>query len=180
MPRLTPITSKAALPAEHQAVADKVLEVFGHIRGPFSMLLYSPKLAEQLLPLVTFVRNETIIEPNHRFAAILTAARERDAAYVWAAQVEQAHKNGIRAELIDLIRAKGDPAKLPEDEREIVNYIRQLMRTNRVDQPTFDALKKKYGEQWMVELTAMANFFGFVAGICNAFEVAPPEGGDKL
>jgi hypothetical protein len=54
------------------------------------------------------------------------------------------------------------------------------MRTNRVDQPTFDALKKKYGEQWMVELTATANFFGFVAGICNAFEVAPPEGGDKL
>ncbi len=180
MPRLTPITSKSALPAEHQPVADKVLEVFGHIRGPFSMLLYSPKLAEQLLPLVTFVRQGTVIEPNHRFAAILTAARERDAAYVWAAQVEQAHKNGIRKELIDLIRAKGDPAKLPEDEREIVNYIRQLMRTNRVDQPTFDALKKKYGEQWMVELTATANFFGFVAGICNAFEVAPPEGGDKL
>ena len=90
MPRLTPITTKSALPTEHQPVADKVVEVFGHIRGPFSMLLHSPKLAEQLLPLVTFVRHETIIKPNHRFAAILTAARERDAAYVWAAYAANA------------------------------------------------------------------------------------------
>lgn len=180
MPRLTPITSPSALAAEHQPVADKVMEVFGHIRGPFSMLLHSPKLAEQLLPLVTFVRHETIIKPNHRFAGILTAASERDAAYVWAAQVEQARKNGVREELIDVIRAKVDPEKLSPDEREIVNYVRQLMRTNRVDQGTFDTLNNKYGAQWIVELTAMVNFFGFVAGICNAFEVAPPEGGDKL
>ena len=54
------------------------------------------------------------------------------------------------------------------------------MRINRVDQGTFDALSNKHGAQWMVELTAMVNFFGFVSGICNAFEVAPPEGGDKL
>ena len=180
MPRLTPITPKAALATEHQPIADKVMEVFGHIRGPFSMLLHSPKLAEQILPLVTFVRHETIIQPNHRFAAILTAAREREAAYVWAAQVEQARKNDVRKELIDVIRAKGDLGKLPEDEREIVSYIRQLMRNNRVDQATFDTLNQKYGAQWMVELTAMANFFGFVSGICNAFEVAPPEGGDRL
>src|SRR5688572_3654297 len=107
MPRLTPITTKSALAAEHQPIADKVVEVFGHIRGPFSMMLHSPKLAEQLLPLVTFVRHETIIKANHRFAGILTAARERDAAYVWAAQVEQARKYGVREELIDVIRAKG-------------------------------------------------------------------------
>ena len=39
------------LPPEHQAAADEVVKVFGHIRGPFSMLLHSPKLAERLLPL---------------------------------------------------------------------------------------------------------------------------------
>lgn len=180
MPRLTPITAKSDLPAEHHDVADAVLKVFGHIRGPFSMLLHSPQLAERLLPLVTFVREGTIVEAKHRFPAILTAARERDAAYVWAAQVEQAHKNGTRKELIDLIRAKGDPGKLPAEEREIVTYTRQLMSTGKVDQATFDTLKNKYGEQWMVELTATAHFFGFIAGICNAFEIQPPEGGDKM
>src|SRR4051794_17392415 len=114
MPRLEPITAKSALPPEHQHVADAVLEVFGHIRGPFSMLLHSPALAQQLLPMVTFVRKGSIVPDNVRFAGILTAAREHESDYVWAAQVEQARKNAIREELIDLVRAKGDPATLPQ------------------------------------------------------------------
>ncbi len=107
MPRITPITAKSDLPAEHHAVADAVVKVFGRIGGPFSMLLHSPKLAERLLPLVSFFREETIVEAKLRFLAILTAAREREAAYVWAAQVAAARTNGIREEVIDLIRAKG-------------------------------------------------------------------------
>jgi 4-carboxymuconolactone decarboxylase len=181
MPRLNPITTKSALAPEHAYVADAVMKVFGHIRGPFSMLLHSPKLAERMLPLVTFVREDTIVgPPNLRFAAILTAARERDSAYVWAAQVEQARKNNVRSELIDVVRAKGDTGKLHADEREIVNYVRQLMRGNRADQATFDALKAKYSAQWLVELTAIVNFFSFVSGIANALEVQPPEGGDRF
>src|SRR5687768_8127645 len=120
MPRITPITTKSALAAEHQSVADSVVDVFGHIRGPFSMLLYSPMLAERLLPIVTFVRNDTIIEPGLRFVAILAAARESEAEYVWAAQVAQARSHGIREDLIDLLRSKGDAEKLPLEEREVL------------------------------------------------------------
>ena len=180
MPRLEPITSKSALAPEHQDVADGVLKVFGHIRGPFSMLLHSPGLARQLLPMVTFVRTGSIVERDVRFAGILTAAREQESNYVWAAQVEQARKNGVRAELIDLVRSKGDASKLPDDERAVVEYVRQLVRNHRVDQATFDAVKKKHGAQWIVELTAVVSFFAFVSNICNAFEVAAPEGGDSF
>ena len=45
MPRITPVTGKADVPAEYHGVVDDVLKVFGSIRGPFSMLLHSPKLA---------------------------------------------------------------------------------------------------------------------------------------
>lgn len=180
MPRIKAITTKSDLPAEHHAVADAIVKVFGQMRGPFSMLLHSPKLAERVLPLVTFFRDDSIVESKLRSVAALTAARERDAAYVWAAQVAAARRNGVREELIDLIRAKGDAGKLPPEEREIVSYIRQLMRTNRVDQATFDALEKRYGAQWLVELTAAASYFAFVSGIANAFEVAAPADGDKL
>src|SRR5437867_5459199 len=141
MPRITPVAGKSDVPAEHHAVVDAVVKVFGGVRGPFSMLLHSPKLAEQVLGLVTFFRDESIVEPALRSVAILAAVREREAAYVWAAQVGAARRNGLRAEVIDLLRAKGDPGKLPDEEREIVTYVRQLMRTNRVDQATFDALK---------------------------------------
>jgi len=180
MPRIGPITSKSDLPAEHHALADAVVNVFGHIRGPFSMLLHSPKLAGRLLPLVTFFRDESIVEAKLRSVAILTAAREHGAAYVWAAQVAAARRNGVREELIDLIRAKGDLGKLPADERDVINYARQLMRTTRVDQSAFDALKNRHNAQWLVELTAAATYFGFVAGFANALEIPAPPDGDKL
>jgi 4-carboxymuconolactone decarboxylase len=180
MPRVAPITGKSDVPAEHHAVVDGVMKVFGNVRGPFSMLLHSPKLAERLLPLVTFFRDESVVDAKLRSIAILSAVREREAAYVWAAQVGAARRNGLREEVVDLLRAKGDPGKLPAEERDIVTYVRQLMRTNRVDQAVFDALKNRHDAQWMVELTAAANYFAMLSGVVNAFEVAAPADGDKL
>jgi 4-carboxymuconolactone decarboxylase len=144
MPRVAPITGKSDVSAEHHAVVDGVMKVFGNVRGPFSMLLHSPKLAERILPLVTFFRDESVVDAKLRSIAILSAVREREAAYVWAAQVGAARRNGLREEVIDLLRAKGDPAKLPAEERDIVTYVRQLMRTNRADQAVFDALKNRH------------------------------------
>ena len=180
MPRVPPITGKNDVPAQYHNIVDDVVGVFGQIRGPFSMLLHSPKLAEKMLQLVKFNRDESIVEPQLRSIAILASVREREAAYVWAAQVGAARRAELSEATIDLLRAKGDAAKLPEDERNIVTYVRQLMRSNRVDQPVFDALKNRHGVQWLVELTAIANYFGLLSGVVNAFEVAAPPDGDKL
>ena len=180
MPRVAPITGKSDVPVEHHAVVDEVVKVFGNVRGPFSMLLHSPELAERVLPLVTFFRDRSVVDARLRSVAILAAVREREAAYVWSAQVAAARRNGLAEDVIDLLRAKGDPAKLPQDEREIVTYIRQLMRGNRAEQGVFDALQKRHGTKWLVELTAAANYFALLSGVVNAFEVAPPPDGDKL
>jgi alkylhydroperoxidase family enzyme len=180
MPRVTPVTGKADVPAEHHRVVDAVVEVFGNVRGPMSILLHSPRLAERVLSLVTFFRDHSVVEGRLRSLAILTAVRERQAAYVWAAQVGAARRAGVREEAIALIRAQGDPAALPTEEREIVAYTRQLARTNRVDQAAFDALLERHGVQWLVELTAAANYFAMLSGIVNAFEVPPPPDGDPL
>ena len=180
MPRIKPITGKADVPAHGHHVVDAVEKTFGGVRGPFSVLLHSPKLAERLLPLVHFFRDESVVDAKLRSVAILTAVREREAAYVWAAQVAAARRNGLGEDVIDLLRAKGDAGKFGDAEREIVTYVRQLMRTNKVDQKAFDALKSRHDEQWMVEMTAAANYFAFLSGVVNAFEVAAPADGDKL
>jgi len=180
MARISPVTGKADVAPEYQAVVDQVLAVFGSVRGPFSILLHSPKLAERLLRLVTFNREDSVVPGNLRSLAILATVREKEAAYVWSAQVGAARRAGVPESTIDLLRAKGDPSGLPAEQRDIINYTRQLMRTNRVEQPVFDALRERFGVQWLVELTAAANYFAFLSGMVNAFEVPAPEGGDKL
>jgi 4-carboxymuconolactone decarboxylase len=180
MPRLPPITGTSDVVAEHHAAVDAVVKVFGSVRGPFSMLLHSPRLAERLLPLVTFFRDESIVETPLRSIAVLTAVREREAAYPWAAQVSLARRNGVREEVIDVIRAKGDPSRLSEDERDVLTYARQLVRGPRSDPALFETLHRRHGAAWMVELTAAVHYFALVAGVANAFELAPPADGDRL
>ena len=180
MPRVTPIAAKNDVPAEHHAVVDGVLKTFGRIRGPYSMLLHTPLLAKHFLGVVNFMREESIVDAKSLVLAALTAASERGGYYVWAAQAEGARKIGVREEAIELIRAKGDPARLPEDERQVVAFAQQLMRTSNVDRPTFDALQKRHGTQWMVELTAMTGYFGALCNIVTTFDVPVPEDGDKL
>jgi len=180
MPRVPAITGKGDVPAEHQAVLDGVMKTFGRVRGPFSMLLHSPAMAQHFLGIVNFMRDSSVVEQKHRSLAALTAASEGGGYYVWSAQIDHARKAGVRDEAIELIRAKGDPAKLPEEEREIVSYVQQLMRKRDVDRATFDALQKRYGTKWLVELTASAGYFGLLCGLVTTFEVPVPEGGDKL
>jgi 4-carboxymuconolactone decarboxylase len=180
MPRVAPVTGKQDVPAEYHQVVDQVIEVFGGVRGPFSVLLHSPNLAERVLQLVKFYRADSVVDAPLRSLAILATAREREAHYVWSAQVGAARRAGVSEALIDLLRAKGDPSGLPADQRDIINYARQLMRTNRVEPALFDRLRDKFGVTWMVELTAAANYFAFLSGMVNAFEVAAPADGDKL
>jgi 4-carboxymuconolactone decarboxylase len=180
MARIKPIGGKSDVAAEYHHVVDGVLETFGQVRGPFSMLLHSPKLAERLLPLVHFFRSGTVVEGKDLSLAILVAAREREGAYVWVRQVDLARQNGVREEAIDLIRRKGDPAELPPEERDIVVYARQLAETNRVDGSAFEALRARHDERWLVELTAASCYYGMLSGVVSAFEVPAPEDGDRL
>ena len=180
MSRVPPIAAKSDVPAAHHTLVDKVLKVFGGIRGPFSVMLHSPKMAGPVFDVGDYFREDSIVEPRLRSVGILIAARERQGVYVWAAQVNGARRNGVSEAVIELIRQRADPSRYAAGDREIVAYVEQLMRTNRIEQVTFDALNKGRSVQWMVELTAVVNYYGMLCGITSAFEVAGPANGDPL
>jgi len=180
MARVPQIAGKADVPESHQYVVDQVLEVFGRVRGPFSILLHSPELARRLLPMVPFNRETTVVEAPLRLVGILATVREKDAFYVWAAQVRSARDNGLSEASIDVLRAKGDVNALPPGERDVALYARQLALTNRVGQAVFDTLQKRHGTKWLVELTAIMGFYGALCGVVNAFEVPAPDDGDRF
>ena len=180
MARLPQIAGKADVPESHHYVVDQVLDVFGRVRGPFSILLHSPELAQRLLPMVPFSRKMTAVEAVPRFVGILTTVREKDAAYVWAAQVNVARQAGLSEKTIGVLRAKGDIGALPPEQRDVATYARQLVLTNKVDQSVFDTLRKRHGTKWLVELTAIMSFYGALCGVVNAFEVPAPDDGDRF
>ena len=180
MPRINTINGKADLPAEYHALADHVLKVFGGIRGPMSVLMHNPKLAQPLMDVGDYFRDQSVVPPKLRILAILIAARERQGAYVWAAQVNAARRAGISEETIGRIRSRAALSSYTPEEREIIAYAEQLMQSNRVEQATFDALKSRYGPAWLIELTTAMTYYAMLSKVVSAFEVAVPAEGDKL
>jgi 4-carboxymuconolactone decarboxylase len=180
VPRIEPISDKSQVAPEHQHVVDAVLQVFGGLRGPHSILLHSPVADEPALELGNYFRYHSVVQSPEKELAIITGAREKDCLYVWAAQVAAGRRAGLREEAIVVVRERRSVEMLQPHEAEIVTYVRQLFQNNRVEQPVFDALLKRYGQQWLIEMTTVVGYYGMLAGIVNAFEVPAAADGDVL
>jgi len=126
MPRIPAIATKDQMQPEHQYVFDQVMDVFGRVRGPFSMLLHSPKLAERLLPMVPYAREGTIIDPKLRQVAVLAAVRERDIEVCHRRQLDQplgvvSFEQCIEDRLLDTIGAH----ELPRVDDDVAFFLGQ-------------------------------------------------------
>ena len=179
-PRVTPIRRRDQVAEAHRAVFDTVTEGRGGVRGPFPWLLYSPVLCGRHLDVGTFLRSSSRIEPSARELAIIATAREKDCPYVWAAHAPAARKTGVADAVITAVRDRSDVTNLGEAERDVIDYVRQLHRTNAVPQPLFDRLSQRHGVTWLVELTCLIGHYGIVTAVLNAFEVAPAPGAEQL
>src|SRR5438445_4811294 len=179
-PRITPITRRDQVAEEHRAIFDAVAEGRGSVRGPFSILMHSPMLCRRHLDVGSYLRFNSHVKPESRELAIVATAREKDCPYVWAAHAPAARKAGISAATVTAVRDRRDLTSLPAGERDVVDYARQLLRSNRVAQPLFDRLQSQHGVPWLVELTCLIGHYGIVAGILNAFEVAPAPDAEPL
>ena len=181
MAKITLVSDKSQVPAEHAATVDAVLEVFGNIRGPNSVMLYDPPLARLSLELGNFFRYSSVVASPLKELAIITSTREKDCLYVWAAQVAAGKRGGLRDEAIAAIKERReDLSALTPEERDIVTYVRQLVRTNRVEEGIFNTLKDRHGLQWLIEMTTVVGYYIMLAGVVNAFDVPPPADGDVL
>ena len=180
MPRIKLITDKADLPAEQHAEYDRIVEILGRVGGPFGVLLNSPGLAQKVCEAGAQVRLGSTLKPVERELAIIATSREKDAAYEWAAHVRAGRQAGMREEAIEAVRHRKDISGLEQDERDIVEFVRQLLRTNRVEQPFFDDLVKRHGVRWLVELAATVGQYQYISAINNTFDLQPPADADQL
>jgi 4-carboxymuconolactone decarboxylase len=181
MPRIELLNDKALVPEEQHAEFDAIVEVLHRVGGPFAILLRSPGLAEKVMNAGAQVRLGSTLESKERELSILAVAREKDGAYEWASHVGTARNGGLSEETIEAVRHNvSDISGLPDDDRDIVTYVRQLLRTNKVEQGLFDSLKERKGERWLVELTATIGQYQYISAINNAFELQPAPDADQL
>ena len=173
MARITQITERNQVDADKHHIFDAIATSRGRVSGPFSVLLNSPEVAGRAAHLGSYIRFESILSSSQRELAIITAAREFDCSYEWAAHATLAREAGVREAAIDTVANGGELGELSDDEALIVGYGREILRNHRVSEDTFAAAMAKFGEQGVTELTATIGYYGMLACALNAFEVQP-------
>jgi 4-carboxymuconolactone decarboxylase len=180
MPRLTPITKKEQVPAQHHAIVDGIIKSRGGIeQGPFTMFLHSPEIAERVAHLGAYVRFEGTLDMRVRVLAAMVVAREFEALYVWGAQTGSARKQGVPESTIAAIREQHSRGVPPED-AQIIDFTRDLLRKHRVDDATANALRKRFGDDQYIQLTGAIGYYSLLAMTVNACELEAGPGAEVL
>jgi len=179
MARLTPISSKEQIAPEHHGIVDGIVATHGPLQGPYSVFLYSPELAGRLAHAGSYIRFESKLDERVRNLAALTTAREFDCQYVWGAQSGAARRRGIPDSTIDAVRAK-TTGGIPADDALIVDFTQRLIRNHRVDDATVQALRDRFGDQLLIELTSTIGYYSMIAMSLNTVELEPAPGAEVL
>ncbi len=179
MAKLPSITRKDQLAAKDHAVFDAIAASRGKVQGPFTMFLHAPEMAGRVAHLGAYARFEGALDMRVRVLAAMVAAREFEAIYVWGAQTGNARKLGIPETTITAIR-ENHSRGIPDDDAQIVEFTRQLLRKHRIDDAMRKALIDRFGHLQFIELTGSLGYFVLLAMTVNACELEAAEGAEVL
>ena len=170
MARLSEVT-RDQLNAEDQEYFDQIVGSRGSIRGPYGVLLHSPKLAARVAHTGTYVRFDCDIPNGLKEVVIIATAREIKSQYEFTAHAGLAREAGVSEDTIRAIAHGKAPQGLSDDEALLVRYTVELLRDRKISDATFNAVKNKYGTRGVVDVTALIGHYLLVAQILAAFDV---------
>jgi len=178
MARIATITKKEELAPEGQKAYDAIAQSRGVVGGPWLALLHSPEMAQRTMHLGSYVRFESTLDHKVLEFTALVAARELDCKHEWAAHVNHAQKAGVSLETIRMVHQKKGAETFSSEDAQIVSFVREMIQTHRVSEPTFQAIFNRFGEKGMVELVATIGYYAMLACTLNTFDVyttTPPD-----
>lgn len=179
MPRLPKITSVEQVPAKDRQFAESIAASRGDIAGPFTAFLHSPELAARVAHLGAYIRFEGTLDMKVRVLAAMTVAREYEAMYVWGAQTGGARRLGVPEETIAAIR-ENHSRGVPDEDAQIIDFTRQLLRKHRVDDATFKAVQARFGNDELIQLTGAIGYYTLLCMTVNTAEVEPAANAEVL
>lgn len=171
-----PRAKREELSPEHQQIWDHIHAVRTGGGGPYSMLLHSPGMAQHFAATEDYFRNQSLLADNDREIIILTAAREVSARYAWTRHEIRAHKVGIKAEVIEALRARAAADQFTGREKLLVEFTRALLRDHELPDELFARMESEFGYAKFVEAVGLLGHYITIGTVIRAFDVRPPEG----
>ena len=179
MARVPVLKSPNELTGDARDIAEKIIDTRKALDGPFSVWMHAPEWAERVAHLGTMVRWEGTLELRTRTLAALVVGRHFQAQYVWGIQGVIGGERDVPRSTIDAIRDDHSEGIPPED-LQIIDFTRQLVRANRVDEALAQAIMKRLGADQYVQLTTCIGYYAMLAMTVNGIELEPDPDHEAL
>ena len=154
--------------AEQLEVFDHIVSTRGRMLRPYAAMLHRPDIARATADLGAVIRYASTLSDHDRELVIVTTAIERDCDFEWQAHRPLAAEAGVSEETLEAVASGGGVAG--DRDAVIVEYVRALSRTGKIDDATFEAASALFEEDGIIETTAIVGYYTMLAMIMNAVE----------
>jgi 4-carboxymuconolactone decarboxylase len=159
-----------AFPEETRAAVRHILKTRQSLPPPSTYLTYAGQAGALLSDLVDHLRYHTSLTGAETELAICTAARASNADYIWNGHVRLGLQAGVRAEALHAVDTYGPLDRLTADEALIIRFGRELLEAPQVTDATFNAVRARYGDKGLLELTAVMSVYMMNAAILRMID----------
>jgi 4-carboxymuconolactone decarboxylase len=170
MPRLPMPSDTEAFAEETRAAVRHILQTRHSMPPPSSYLAYAGQAGALLSDLVDHLRYHTSLTAAETELAICTSARATNADYIWNGHVRLGLQAGTREEALHAVDTHGPLDGLTADEALIIRFGRELLESPQVSDETFHTVRARYGEQGLLELTAVMSVYTMNANILRVMD----------
>ena len=174
--RFKPLTYETMTPEQKAMVEHVLAGERTSLDGPFNVLLRSPEMGDLAQKFGAQMRFHSSLPRKLNEFAILITGRHWTAQYEWYAHHRGALAAGLNPALIDAVAAGKRPASMQPDEEAIYNFCTELLDKKEVSDSAFQAVKDKFGERGVVDLTGVVGYYQLVSMLLNVDRYPMPEG----
>ncbi|MEZ5856651.1 MAG: carboxymuconolactone decarboxylase family protein [Hyphomicrobiaceae bacterium] len=172
-----PAIAAEKMTEEQKAASATFAEGRGYaVRGPFMALLRSPEVMLRAKAMGDYLRFKSTLPPRLNEMAILVTARHWGQAYEWHAHRPLAEKGGLRPEIADAIADGRRPGDMSMDEAAVYDFATELHQNKCVSDATYARALNLFGEQGVIDLTAVNGYYSMIAMVLNVARTELPEG----
>ena len=175
-----PALDPATLTPEQQRVAVDIAGARKNVRGPFTIWLRNPALAEHANRFGIALRDSKVLDRRLFELAVITVCRAFTVQYAWSSHAPAAEAAGVSPGVVAAIRDKTIPDFQRDDERVVYDVATELMRTQELSQPAYDRAIAQFGIEGTVDLVSTVGYYAMVGIFLKSFDVPTPTGDKPL
>lgn len=157
-----------------------LVDELGRLYGPFNAMLYEPQAGEVMQRFGEVIRFEIGIGARLREIAILEVARIVKSEFEWFAHAAVGRVAGLEEAELDAIRSGGDALSFSAEERLTRELVASLVIDRDVPDALFERANVELGRARVLDLVALAGFYGMIASVLAAYRVGLPPGVDPV